>query len=296
MIRALIVTLCFASPLVAQEADLPSMTPEACLKGWQSFNFAINSPGRLRAVQPDVTQNGMCRIDKTNADLRVNDFASVDWRATGVEDAVKNRGFPDSFRANFQGIDLIEGLKLPLPDRYRGALGSLAISGSRASGLGGFEIEQMAFDAGDLGAVSFEMDGRGINLSSLEAMQLSLGGMRMAHAKLTIDGSSALYTALIDELDRDKTLPLWPQMLSLLPLANFNGNSRSELVRFAQALPDTGGTFEIEVTSNTGVGILQIVGATMTLENSDKTPADIAAALSQMLTGVRIDASWMPGR
>ncbi|WP_317055177.1 hypothetical protein [Roseovarius rhodophyticola] len=297
MIRVLVCSaLLGLSALHAAKAEEPPapMTPELCLSGWQSFNFLIGTPPRLRAIQPNVTETGWCRIDRSFADLRENDFASVEYRATGIEAAVKNRGVPLTFEADFQGISLVQGLKMDLGPGNENAMGALKIKAQRDPASFDFLIEKLLFDAEDLGSISLTASGGGIDLKSLERMQLTLGGMRLTSLVLDLDTTRDLSRALRPVIEEVASLRDWVQVLNRLPAEMFTAGSRDALMRFARAMPAAKGTLTLRMQSETGLGLVQIIGATMTLEESGGRISDIAAAVEQLVTGSTIDATWTP--
>ncbi|WP_338550764.1 hypothetical protein [Roseovarius phycicola] len=294
MIRALILaTLLGASSLAAQEAR-PPMTSDACLTGWQGFTLMTSMPGRLRAIQPSVTPTGWCRVDKSNGDLQDNDFASVEWRALGVKDAVASRGFPLDFEADFKGISLVKGFKMDLGPGNENAMGSLEVKAQRAPDSFDFVVEKLLFDFEDIGALAITASGGGIDLSSLERMQLTLGGMRIKSLGLSLDTTSDLSRSLRPVIEEVASLRDWVQILKRMPPEMFTDGSQEALMRFMRAMPAARGTLKLQVQSDNGIGILQIVGATMTLEKSGGRVWDIAAAVEQLVTGSTIDATWTP--
>lgn len=297
MIRVFLVSaLLSLSALQVAKAEEPPepMTSELCLSGWQSFNFLIGTPPRLRAIQPKVTETGWCRIDRSFADLRENDFESVEYRATGIEAAVKNRGVPLTFEADFQGISLVQGLKMDLGPGNENAMGSLEVKAQRAPDSFDFVVEKLLFDFEDIGALAITASGGGIDLSSLERMQLTLGGMRIKSLGLSLDTTSDLSRSLRPVIEEVAPLRDWVQILNRLPPQMFTDGSQDALMRFMRAMPAARGTLKLQVQSDNGIGILQIVGATMTLEKSGGRVWDIAAAVEQLVAGSTIDATWAP--
>lgn len=295
MIRALILaTLLGASSLAAQEAR-PPMTSDACLTGWQGFTLMTSMPGRLRAIQPSVTPTGWCRVDKSNGDLRDNDFASVEWRALGVKDAVASRGFPLDFEADFKGISLVKGFKMDLGPGNESAMGALQIKAQRAADDFDFVVERLNFDFEDLGALAITASGDGIDLSSLERMQLTLGGMRIKSLGLNLNTSSDLSRSLRPVIEEVASLRDWVQILNRMPPEMFTDGSKDALMRFVRAMPAARGTLKLRMRSETGLGILQIVGATMSFDKGAGNISDLAAAAEQLVSGSTIDATWTPG-
>ncbi len=292
MIRGFALALCLTASAALAEETPPPMSAQDCLSGWQGFTYMTNMPPRLSAIQPDVTPQGWCRIDRSNGDLRDNDFASVDWRGADVALAVERKGFPTDFEAHFRGISLVEGLKLKLGPGHERAVGELRIKAQRDPDNTEFLIERFIFDFGNLGEIAVAASGDGIDLDSIERMQLSLGGLRIKSLELDLRTTDDLSRALTPVIEDAAPLRDWPLILGRMPNQMFTPGSREALMQFARALPAARGRLTLSIHSDTGLGLLQLVGAMMSFDKSDGRVWDMAAAIAQLLNGSRIDASW----
>ena len=273
----------------------PVMTPESCLSGWQAFTFAIGTPARFRAIQPDVTEDGWCQIDRSIADLRANDFGRVMWWADGVEDAVANSGFPLSFEAEFTGIDLVEAFNMNLPGDAVGTMGALLMKAMRDPATRDFAVEAVSFDFAELGALGVAFQGGGIDLSGLSQMQLSLGGLRVHSAQVSFETTKALSAALWPVIGDEEFWALLRDTVALIPEANLDADGRAALLRFFAAGADAEGCLDVKMSSETGLGFLQVLGGALAFDKGDEGPDALMQALEQILTGVTLSATWASG-
>lgn len=289
----------FAPAATAQDlamTDREPMTQAACRTSWQGIADGLKLRDGLRNARPEVTPVGNCALHTGNADLKAKDFTSLTWWADGIEAAVRNQGVPRALDIAFGGIDLREGFNLPLPSDAGPALASLRIKGMHAPQRGPFELEMLHLDAVDLGNLRVSISGDGVDLTSAERLQLSLGGLRVRRITLQLDADPKLLSAVMQATKADKSLSDWPKVLEAMPSETFTANSRATLVAFARSLPSASGTLDLELRSDSGLGFLQIISGASALRNANDDPDKVSDALAQMLNGVRVDVNWSAGR
>ena len=285
MIRAIAFACLIGLPVHAQE-----MTRETCRLGWEALNILIEEDGEMITALPDLTPDGLCRIDTSNAPLEKNDFESVEWRAAGVEEAVAQQGVPLSLEAEFTGIDLVEGLKLQLGPQHVGRLGTMRFDFTRDAATRDITLEEWTTDFGPLGALGLRASGGGIDLSSLKTMQFTWGGLRVFDVDLTLKTTPGLSFALFHRgFIADPV-----QSLAMLPDGALDDTSEAALSAFLQAGTSAHGTFTISARSQNGVGFLQMVGGVRHMEEAGFSEAAVAEGLSILMEGVTLKASWRP--
>ena len=290
--RGFLVMLGLMLPLGAQAEA--AMEQAQCRDGWQVANAATGQAKRFLIIEPIVNAEGWCQIDESVAELREDDFSKLVWRAMGVEAAIEKGGFPESFEAQFTGIDLIEGFNLPLPPEWAGAAAQLYVKAERDFESRGFAVEAVAFDFGELGQAKMRFAGGGIDLSSAKQMQFTVGGLRFHEAALSLTTTPDLSRALHEGMTTEAQMAQLQEIVAVLPKRSVSAESRAGLEAFLTAGPDQAGKLEIVATSETGLGILQVVGGTMQLDRGVSGADGMSAAVEQILTGVRIEASLMP--
>lgn len=286
MIRAAAIACVMAAPAPAQ----PVMTAETCLIGWAAFSDLTDQSARLTVAAPHVTETGWCRIDGSSAELRVQDFESLDWRAVGLEEAVQNRGAPESVEIRVMGIDLIEGLKLSLPPGYEGAKARMQLHLSRAPETRAVFLHDWTTDFGTLGRLRLTGRGGGFDLSSLSGMQITLGGLRVFEADIALETSPALSAALLAGLPRD----LARTAVNAVPEDSIDTESRAALLAFREESDRTRGRLLLSARSVTGVGVLQLVGGAMALEEAGPPETVMQRAAERAFYQVTLSASWTP--
>ncbi|WP_172978049.1 hypothetical protein [Roseovarius sp. THAF27] len=280
-----------ALPVAAQAQ--PVMDRETCRAGWQTVNAAMGQAERFQTIEPKVTDDGWCRIDRSVADLRDKDFSELEWRATGVTQAIEASGFPESLEARFSGIDMIEAFGMDLPQERAGAMAGLTVLAERNPETLDFAIQAMDFDFGALGAAKFSLIGGGIDLSGLKRMQITIGGLRIREAALSLDTTPDLSRALSAGLAGQQQLALMREVIRALPDDTVSEESRAALVAFLEAAPAQDGTLELRATSEAGLGMIQLAGGGMKLGES-VSDEDVKDAAALLLSGVRIEATWIP--
>ena len=291
MMRRVAMILGLVLPVAVQAQ--PVTDRETCREGWQALNAAMGQAARFQTIEPMVTDDGWCRIDRSVADLRDKDFSELEWRATGVAEAIEESGFPESLEARFSGIDLIEAFGMDLPPERAGAMAGLTVMAERDPETLDFAIRAMDFDFGALGAANFSLVGGGIDLSGLKRMQITIGGLRIREATLSVDTTPDLSRALSAGLGGEEQLALMREVVRVLPDDTVSEESRAVLVAFLDAAPAQDGTLELRATSEAGLGMIQIAGGGMQLEES-VSDEDVKDAAALLLSGVRIEATWTP--
>ena len=286
MIRALTLACLLAAPATAQE-----MTRETCRIGWKAFNQMINENADMVDAQPDVTTEGWCRIDESNAGLNANDFGSLEWRAAGVEEAVAQKGAPLNIDARFTGIDLVQGLKIPLGEEYEGPVGKMQVNMSRDPDTRDFTIHNWYTHFGDLGALTVTASGGGIDLSSLNTMQFTSGGLRMYDLTVRLETTPALSAALLSDIPADTAQIL----IRAIPDESMDEPSRAAVLAFLDNAATADGALQISATSEQGMGFLQMVGGIMPLEEQGLSPETLSGAMDILMSGVVLSVEWTPG-
>lgn len=288
--RRIAMIMGLALPVAAQAQ--PVMDRETCRAGWQTVNAAMGQAERFQTIEPKVTDDGWCRIDRSVADLRDKDFSELEWRATGVTQAIEASGFPESLEARFSGIDMIEAFGMDLPQERAGAMAGLTVLAERNPETLDFAIQAMDFDFGALGAANSALLA-GDRPVGAEADADHHRGLRIREAALSLDTTPDLSRALSAGLAGQQQLALMREVIRALPDDTVSEESRAALVAFLEAAPAQDGTLELRATSEAGLGMIQLAGGGMKLGES-VSDEDVKDAAALLLSGVRIEATWIP--
>lgn len=283
MIRAIALACCLALPASAQD-----MTPEICRDSWHAFNDMTGQSQGLIKVQPNVTADGWCRVDSTNAQLQANDFASLEFRGAGLGDAVINQGAPETLEVRIDGIDLIKGWKLPLPAQYAGPRGTAKLSYSYDPRTKDMTLKALGAEFGGLGHIKINGQGSGVDLSLLNAMQITSGGARLHDLTLQLQATPLLKEALLPSL----AAAMGDIFLQAIPDTSIDGPSRDALRQFLASGPGTDGLLRVSAKSEAGMGFLQIMGGVMSLRDQGISPDNLGNSLEILLNGVILSAEW----
>lgn len=283
MIRAAAIACFLALPATAQE-----MTQESCRAGWQAFNRLTNQTATMTAAIPDVTAKGWCRVDSSNAELKANDFGSLEFRGTGIEQAVAQQGAPEALEVRIEGVDLIRGWKLPMPEQYAGPRGTLSFHYVTNPATRDITLKELEAGFGGLGHLKVWANGSGVDLNSLKSMQFTSGGLRIYDLTLQLQATPVLKQALVPP----QVSELGAMVMEAAPQTSIDAESREALSAFLAAGPETAGLLRIEARSEIGLGFLQMAGAVNHFQTSDFSPPALTKGLSILLDGVTLKASW----
>lgn len=289
MIRAGVLGLCLlAPPAAAQE-----MTQEVCTTGWRAFNELIGGDEAISAGIPDVTPEGWCRTDAGNTALTERDFTSLEWRAEGVMEAVAQKGAPLSFQARFTGIDPFLGIQLPRGEGQDGedaALGTMVIDATRDAATRDFALRDWTTRFPGLGALSVSLSGGGLDLSSLERIQMSSGGMRIHALDLELETEPGFSAILFQGPVKEHAAAL----VRAIPEDTLDEASRAALLEFVAAGSGARGDLRLAARSETGLGLLQLVGGTMPFDSAATVEEVLPEAMAILFRGVSLRADWQP--
>ncbi len=275
--------------LMALPATAQDMTPETCRAGWEAFNLMIGETADMVSVQPDVTAKGWCRIDSSNAPLNTNDFGSLEFRGTGIEDAVKNQGAPTSLDVRIDGIDLIEGWDLPMPAEYGGPRGTANFSFQRDLDTREIIVKALDADFGGLGHVKITAQGGGVDLTSLNSMQITSGGARVHDLTLQLQATPVLKNALLPPI----ASAMGDIFVQAIPVDSIDTSSRDALSQFLASGSDTGGLLRLSAKSEAGMGFLQMVGGVMPLQEKGMSEDNLKSSMEILFSGVTLSAEWI---
>ena len=290
MIRWVLCGFLWASPAPAQSTAAPIMTSELCKIGWAAFAKATSQASNISDARPDVTANGWCRVDKSNTALTRRDFETMEWRARGTQDAVTFKGFPVNLEMHATGIDLEHGFGLKLPSGQQSPQASLSIDFDRSQHDFSFALRDLTADFGTLGWLSVQLRGGGIDLSSAKSMQIGLGGLRAYSARVQLQSAGGLGKALMPFAFTQEGR----KVVDALPSGAIDFHSRAALQAFLATRGTTGGRLTIEAETATGLGILQITGALMQMDQGNGAQANYTEGLNIMLRGVTLKVNWQP--
>lgn len=294
MIRRAICALLLATPVQAQSELPPVMTAEQCALGWLGFASVTDQSQDIRNASADVTADGWCRVDKSNTVLTSKDFETMEWRARGVVEAIANQGAPLSLELRSTGIDPVDGFGLVPPEGMDLPLVSLSMHLSRSPQDRTFSIHNVTTDFGALGQLTFQMQGGGIDLTSLKTMQIGLGGMRVYSAQITLQTAGSMGGDLAPALAPFAFTEEARTIIDALPVGAIDDNSRAALATFAKTGGAIPGSLTLTAQSDAGLGVLQITGALIQIDQGNQSDPDYAAGLEILLDGVTLTASWMP--
>ena len=125
-------------------------------------------------------------------------------------------------------------------------------------------------------------------------MQFTIGGLRVNSASATLQTTEVLSQALADVFLYEMIAEDAPLAIELIPTSVMDDASRTALHDFVTALPTAAGQLEISMTSENGLGFLQVMGGAMSYDDSSGDPEALIALVEQVLTGVTLSAVWTP--
>ena len=288
MIRAATVAMALIAASALAE---PVMTLEACEAGWSAFTDLSEMPEYLRISGHIVTPDGWCRMDKTTATLKKNDYEVLHWRAVGVLGAIEKNVPPQSLEAIFEGVLYPSAINPTLPNTSNPGPGTMRLAIFHDPLTQILSLTEASADFGPMGRFNLTGQGSGFDFSSDVAMQMAVGGMRLNAASfkadLTAPLAQVLFSSSIPWVGKSIELP---ELLAMVPETSLAAQDRAALSRFLAALPDATGKLEVSAISENGFGAVQLGSGAWWYSGPDS----LTKAIELWLSGITIQASWTP--
>ncbi|WP_106744723.1 hypothetical protein [Yoonia maritima] len=285
--KAFIVAACLtASPVFAYD----TMTSETCENSWDALNDAIIPYKEIfQAVtqtKVELTADGWCEVHVRQLDW--DGAAQSSWRDKGlsglgfrietVDALLTGKGLPDAiairlndFEVGTRNYDASLRLRR-MPDEGQLVVESYTLRHEDGSGI----------------AASMIMDGA--YFSSIGNMQTSLISMRVSDLRAQV----VINQPLLNDLDVDLTdvnRASVGNALRDVPRWQVSTDSRQA---FLAMVADKEGTMDVEISSESGLGIMQAALPFLNMPDAHNDD-DIATAVGVALSGVTIDVSWKSG-
>ncbi|SLN22155.1 hypothetical protein [Pseudooctadecabacter jejudonensis] len=291
----------FACMVAAPVSAFDLMTKPMCKDVYQSFADMIAPGDDLTSVMVQsvtVTPDGWCLINGADLGFEDVDFDTFMWRMDDTARWTADGIPPLGLEVRAIGLDPRE-MQGGGPDRPFLTLEALLRQQPEA---GQVIVERAALynDAGDVLTVSgvFER----LFLSSPSMMQVSAGSAAFKSGLIgvtfggTVENPFGFGVDVSVAGDAQAQREAAFRLISLLPVGVVDDASRAEMMAFAGDLPRPVGTFEAIVTSDRGLGMMQLgASAAMTLgQLGEVTEAEERAGLAVLLDGITLRADWTP--
>jgi|GEM_PF-4536395 len=278
--RTLIFAACMAaSPAVAYD----TMTADQCQDSWEAFEAAVipyanmdTSPKKLTVTLAD---DGWCEIDsKQLPEWAEAGFSTLGFQFEDVDPLLAGEGLPEAMALRFDNL----------------ALGAREYDASlrlrRLADVGELIVENVTLRHTDGSGISASVLMQGAYFSSVANMQSSLLGMRMA----TLRGQVAVNQSLLDDLDIDLSAVNRVSVGNALRDVQRWQVSTDTRQAFLNMVAERQGTLDVSISSERGLGAMQVGIPSATLRNAENDD-DIATAMGVLLSGLTIDLSWKSG-
>lgn len=308
--RCLALVLCLsAGPLAAFEP----LTVEDCRATWRAIGEMLpqreRGAGSARdeflAVSHRVSADGWCRLSGADPALDGAQFATLDWRAEGLADALAGGDFPLAVQIRIDDLRPEDTTPPSRTDFVPPPPVDVSATLRRLPETRQLIIEELRLTspAGDDLRVTAVFDR--VDLSSLAMAQMSMGSvsLRQVNARARLNGwvESQIVPTLDVDIRGDPAAirQAARDAVADLPDALFTPDAKDNLTAFAASLPAPRGDLELSFASDTGVGALQLVmfGTSAAMSVIEPAPGpgdDMAERAAIMLGGARIDAIWAP--
>ncbi|MDU8926045.1 hypothetical protein RXV86_01470 [Alisedimentitalea sp. MJ-SS2] len=259
------------------------MTQTQCREGFVAFSELIDEAPPANGLLVEVTDDGWCRLEENDGDVL--------WRAEGLERFLNGKLAPIALEAEFHDIDTAHVYGL-------GALGLDDVS----ENLFKFSIRQIpgekklvgehvVVDFGDVGRLVMSFRANGVDLSSHQTAMASIGTFRAVEVALELDVKQRLAKAFLTSVQQEqRTEADFLEIVAGIPGVSLSGKSRAALERFSSEWVQSGGRLILRARSQAGVGLLQLRAGTFWL----KTGNPISKSLGVWLSGVTVEADWIP--
>ncbi|WP_394178022.1 hypothetical protein [Yoonia maritima] len=278
--RTLIFAACMAaSPAVAYD----TMTADQCQHSWEAFEAAVipyaNMDKSPKKVTVTLADDGWCEINsKQLPEWAEAGFSTLGFQFEDVDPLLAGEGLPEAMALRFDDL----------------ALGAREYDASlrlrRLADVGELIVENVTLRHTDGSGVSASVLMQGAYFSSVANMQSSLLGMRMANLR----GQVAVNQSLLDDLDIDLSAVNRVSVGNALrdvPRLQVSTDTRQA---FLSMVAERQGTLDVSISSERGLGAMQVGIPSATLRNAESDD-DIATAMGVLLSGLTIDLSWKSG-
>ena len=244
-----------------------------------------------------VTPDGWCQFEARSTDIDL-DFDVFEWRMEDTERWTRDGIPPLALDVRVSGLD---------PDAFEGdqdtdrPLVDMTATLRQEPDAGLVILERVAMEnsAGDALAISgvFER----VFLSSPSMMQVSLGSatFKAGLMVLTLDGTHENPFGFegefyINGTEQDRSEGAF-DVLSAIPDGVIDDASRAELMAFAADLPKPVGKLETSVSSERGLGLMQVAMSMVSAVESAMAENDGRGNMMEiLLDGLTITADWTP--
>jgi hypothetical protein len=290
---ALIAAVVLASPALAY----PPMQREQCraalAAGAAVLGFDQGDIQAAARARHAVTPDGWCRLFGDDPRLGAPPFATLDWRAEGVERLIDETRPPEALELRIsdwrseRGDAFTRG-PAPRPAPVDVALALRHVADTRQLIIERLRISSDAGDALFLTAVLERVD-----FSSRAMAQVSMGSVALGRLNARVRLNGWVETRVLPEFDitgdpRDIRRMVRDGVVRL-PASLLDARARANLDAFVAALPAPRGTLELGLRSDrrvmfSGLAGLLIYGKAMSGNNP----------VAALFDGVRADVIWTP--
>lgn len=277
-----------ALALVAAPAAAQQMTQGDCAAALATVSEMLRGTTgtELPPVRQTVTADGWCRVDASQPALDGAKFATLDWRADGIDAYVADQVPPTALAVRATGLHAMARPDGPLFDaslvlRQEPSARQLLVEELRVTSDMGDDLHLTAvFDRVDFSSWSMAQVSLGAMLLSRVNIRANLG----AFAELGIwDGMSVEMRGDPETL-RDSLR----RRIEALPDTVLAPGAEDHIAALIADLPAPRGKLEIGLSADPGLGLVQFALYGRSLHTSlDKAPVPL-------LRGVTLDVIWDP--
>lgn len=277
--KALIFAACVAAaPAFAYD----TMTAQTCQDSWDAFEQALVhdliSGGEAVDLNVSLGDGNWCVLEPRHGGLDNGQPEAAYFRIEGAAPFIAGRATPTA-------------IALRIPDyNMGGRFYQHEIHLRHLSDTGQIIVESYQLQHEDGSGIVASAVLQGAYFTSVAGLQTSMFGMRMSemHANVSVN------RAFLDDLDVDLnavTRVRFGRALRDVPRANFDTASRQAFLAFVAS---RNGSLDVSMTSENGLGWMQVVIPLMQIEDAP-TDDEIATAVGLILSGLVLDMAFEAG-
>lgn len=224
------------------------------------------------AVGVGLTPDGWCFVEPGPFGALVDtDFEEVRWRADGLDAFANGTGLPSGLQLRLTGGDAGPS----------DAISYIALTLGHLPDEGLLIVEQLDLGHPNDTPIAVTAVLGGAYFDDIGSAMMAVGGLSLQKFAATVETTPAL----IAELAPDLTASLLESTVAGLSFGQLDRADRRAVLDFAGALPDATGLLSVELTSERGLGMIQIGMA---------GTKDGAEAVRFALSGATVGVDWTP--
>ncbi len=299
-------TRCLALSLSLLLPNATFADQRTCAAEWDWLTERAELTAATRFA-PAYLGDGACRVrgvTLTGGDRVAYEAAAITWQIDGLDQAMAGTALPhaatlniEDFRTTPQTGDGATDYIFSARQAGRGINANLSFNWDETSR--DLTLHRLEIDPWGEDTLSLSAQLSGVDLSSVSALQVSIGSMALHKLELDVTSRGLFEDYILlplglhvitDSADPDGQVATQKaetaRIIDLLPIAAVSGTSRAALKSLVADMPNPRGRLRLDLDTDAGVGLPRLIAF------GAASDGDMAAALDALMDGVRLGATY----